>query len=112
VFQKAAKRNPEIACLGIRFHLSDRITSPSSVPAMDKDAKRIIDIFRGTYLKTRGKLQLDQLGRFWLGLELPQILNGFVAWEIRQSLYRNALVSGFTAGTEVAHYAVDPWADG
>lgn len=107
-FQKAAKRTPEIASLNLRLHLSATNPSLSSVPAIDKDAKRIIDIFRGTYLQTRQGLRLDQLGRFWLGLEMPQVLNGFVAWEVRPSLFRKAIVSGFAFGTEVAHYAVDP----
>jgi hypothetical protein len=76
--------------------------------AANKDARGIIDIFRGTYLCAQPHVPLDKLGKFWLGIEVPWHEN-FAAWEVRPSVLENALLSRFVLGQEIGPLAMDPW---
>lgn len=75
---------------------------------VDKDAKKIIDIFRGTYLQTQTKLDLHRLGQFWLGIEIPNV-GHFAIWEVYPLPSRNAIISEVTLGREATFWAIDSW---
>jgi hypothetical protein len=76
---------------------------------VDQDAKRIIDIFRGTYLQAKSALRLDQLGQFWLGIEIPSEVRYFATWEVCPLPNRNAIISKYNLGDHIAFWAIDPW---
>jgi hypothetical protein len=111
-FQKAAKRNPEVATLDIRFRLDGKsITTSDSMLSLDKVAKKIMDIFRGAFLQTRPRPPLDQLGQLLMEMEIPSRAEVFASWEVFPSSERSAIISEATLGGEVTPWAIDPWSN-
>jgi hypothetical protein len=93
-FQKGVKADPTLAILPIRFFFGAAASARLAVAKHGSFARALIDIFRGTYLRTRPRLPLEKLGSFWLGIHLLDS-NTMVVWEVYAS-DRKELHSVFT----------------